>query len=402
MSTTDRRQALAQDSGPAAVNRWGAVVAVMLGTFVLVTAEQLPIGLLTTLGGELRVTEGTAGLSVTVPSVVAAAAAIGVPLVVGRLDRRVLLISLMIVMTVANAVTAVAPTFAVLLISRILVGIAIGGFWAVAGSLAVRLVSPAAVPRATAVIFAGVAAANVLGVPLGTVLGDLLGWRLAFGVLGALALVSMIALIIVLPRLAAATPIGFGVLRATLTDRPVLAGLVITVLAVVGHFTAFTFVSPILQDLVGLSERFVGPVLLIFGLAGFAGNFLAGALLSRHLRLVAIAVPGGVALTLAVLPILGATPVTGVVLLVLWGLIFGGLSVTLQTWMIKASPEAPEAATALWVCVWNVAIGIGAVIGGRAVDTVSVGTASWLGAGLLLLAAVLAVLSRPTPNAASR
>jgi predicted MFS family arabinose efflux permease len=243
------------------------------------------------------------------------------------------------------------------------------------------------------VIFGGVAAANVLGVPLGTVLGELLGWRLAFGALGGLALAAMIALIFVLPSLSAATPIGFGVLWSTLIGRRVLAGLIITLLAVVGHFTAFTFVGPILRDVVGLPEGFVGGALLIFGIAGLIGNFLAGALLSDHLRGVVIAVPGGVALVLVALPILGVIPVVGIALLVLWGLIFGGMSVALQTWMIKASPDAPEAATGLWVCVWNAAIGIGAVVGGRAVDSVSVGTASWAGAGLLLLAAVLAVLS---------
>lgn len=383
-------------------NHWGAVGAAMLGTFVLVTAEQLPIGLLTGLSGDLRVTEGTAGLSVTVPSIVAAVAAVGVPLVVGRLDRRKLLIGLMVLMTVANAVTALAPTFAVLLISRVLVGIAIGGFWAVAGSLAVRLVSPQSVPKATAVIFGGVAAANVLGVPLGTVLGDLMHWRLTFAALGVLALVSMIALILLLPRLAADQAIGLGVLGAQLTRRGVVAGLGITLLAVVGHFAAFTYVSPILQDISGVSANVVGPALLAFGAAGMAGNFLAGMLLSRSLRGVVIGILAGVALVLAATPTVGLTPVSGTALLVIWGLIFGGLSVSLQTWMIQAAPGSPEPATALWVFVWNAAIGLGALVGGRTVDTTATSAVPWVGAGFLLVAALVATITRPTPPTTPR
>lgn len=119
------------------------------------------------------------------------------------MDRRVLLIGLMAAMTVASLLSTIAPNFAILLASRVLVGVAIGGFWAIAGGLATRLVPEHAVPRATAIIFGGVAAANVLGVPIGTLIGGLAGWRSAFGALGGLALVVLIALLVLMPRLAA-------------------------------------------------------------------------------------------------------------------------------------------------------------------------------------------------------
>lgn len=176
------------------MRRWVAVAAVAVGTFLLVTAEQLPVGLLTPVGADLRVTDGVAGLMVTVPGIVAAVAAPLVPVLVGRLDRRVLLGALMALMTLANSLSALAPTYPVLIGSRVLVGVAIGGFWAVAGGLATRLVPGPDVPRATALIFGGVAAANVLGVPIGTLLGGVAGWRVAFGALSALAAVVLVAL----------------------------------------------------------------------------------------------------------------------------------------------------------------------------------------------------------------
>ncbi|GAB3743449.1 MFS transporter [Microlunatus parietis] len=208
--------------------RWGAAWVAMVGVFVVVVAEQLPIGLLIQISPELRVTEGAAGLSVTIPSVIAGVAALVVPVVAGRLDRRVLLIALMILMTAANVASWVAPNFEVLLLSRVFVGIGIGGFWAIGGGLAVRLVAAPNVPEATAIIFAGVAAANVLGVPLGTMLGTQLGWRLAFAALGAAALVSLVCLIVALPPLAAPTPVRPQLLLDQLGNRDVAVGLIAT------------------------------------------------------------------------------------------------------------------------------------------------------------------------------
>ncbi len=380
-------------------DRWGAAWAAMLGVFVLVVAEQLPIGLLPSMSTSLRVTEGVAGVSVTVPSVVAAIAAPAVPLLVGRLDRRALLVVLMAIMTVANAATWLAPTFEVLLVSRVFVGVAIGGFWAIGGGLAVRLVSAANVPRATSIIFSGVAAASVLGVPLGAALGEATDWRVAFASLGALALVSLAILIALLPRLDPATAIRPRLLLGQFGNRAVVVGLVATLLAVTGHFAAFTFVGPILRDLAGLPVAAIGPILLGYGIAGLIGNLVAGSWLGRSVPTVVITILAVMAVVLAVLPVVGLQPVTGVGLLLLWGLFFGGLSVSLQTWMIKAAPAAVEAATALWVAVWNLAIGIGALAGGIAVDRVSLPAAIWIAGGVVLGSAVIVVAGRAVRRA---
>jgi predicted MFS family arabinose efflux permease len=374
--------------------RWGAAWAAMFGVFVLVVAEQLPIGLLTQISPALSVTEGTAGLSVTVPSIIAGVAAPLVPLAVGRMDRRVLLVALMVTMTAANAASWLAPNFEVLLLSRVFVGIAIGGFWAIGGGLAVRLVSAANVPKATSIIFAGVAAANVLGVPLGTVLGTGLGWRLAFAALGAAALASLVCLIVLLPPLSAQIPIGPRLLVGQLRNRVVAVGLIATLFSVAGHFAAFTFVGPILRDLAGLPVSAVGPVLLIYGLVGLGGNFAAGALLGRSVTGVVLPILAVITIALGLLPTAGLQPLSGIVLLLLWGLFFGGLSVSMQTWMIKAAPTAVEAATSLWVGVWNLSIGLGALVGGIAVDNHSLSAAVGIAGALTLTSVLLVAVAR--------
>ncbi|WP_328808963.1 MFS transporter [Nonomuraea montanisoli] len=360
------------------------------GTFLLVTAEQLPIGLLAPVGSALSVSEGAAGLMVTVPSVVAAVAAPVVPVLVGRLDRRLLLVALMALMTLANAASALAPSYPLLIAARVLVGVAIGGFWAVAGGLAVRLVPAAHVPRATAIIFGGVGAANVFGVPVGTLIGGLASWRIAFGALGALALAVLFTLLAVLPPLTAARPVSLGRLGGRLRDRGVRVGIVATFLIVTGHFTAYTFIGPVLRDLSGLDERLVGPLLFGFGVAGVAGNFVAGAAVAKRLHRTVLAIAAALALTMLAYPVVGLTRAGGVTLLVVWGLVYGGVSTSLQTWMIKAAPHAVEEASALWVAVFNLSIGLGALAGGAVVETLPLQGILWL-AGALFLVAGLAV-----------
>ncbi|QYN37349.1 MFS transporter [Pseudonocardia sp. DSM 110487] len=370
------------------VRRWVAVAAVAVGTFLLVTAEQLPVGLLTPVGADLRVSDGVAGLMVTIPGIVAAVAAPLVPVLVGRLDRRVLLGALMALMTLANALSALAPTYPVLLGSRVLVGVAIGGFWAVAGGLATRLVPEPHVPRATALIFGGVAAANVLGVPIGTLLGDFAGWRVAFGALGALAAVVLVALFALLPPLVADRPLRPRMLLAQLRNRGVATGILVTLLVVTGHFAAYTFVSPVLQERAGVPAALVGPLLLGFGAAGIVGNFVAGFAVARRPHRTVLGIVVALALVLALHALLGTGAVGGIALLLLWGLAYGGVSVSLQSWMIVAAPRAVEAATALWVSVFNLAIGLGALVGGLVVDRAALVGVLWLAAALFLLAAV--------------
>ncbi|MEU9177964.1 MFS transporter [Streptomyces sp. NPDC048550] len=388
LETPAETAAPAQAPDPTSLKSWLAVVSVAVGIFTLVTAEQLPIGLLTSVGGALHVSEGTAGLMVTVPGLVAALSAPLIPVVVGRMDRRFLLVALMTVMAVANLVTVLAPNFGILLASRVLVGVTIGGFWAVAGGLAFRLVQPAAIPRATALIFGGVAAANVLGVPTGTLIGGLAGWRTAFATLGVLAFAVLVALLVLLPSLPATKPVSVGELMGQFANRGVRSGIIATALIVTGHLAAYTYVSPMLQQVSGIDEDLISVLLLGFGVAGIIGNFVAGAAVAKNLGRTMAVIIVALAAAMLLFPLLGKSQAGGIALLVLWGLAFGGVSVSLQTWMLKSAPHAMEAASALWVSVFNLAIALGALVGGLIVDQVELITVAWLGGVVVLLTAL--------------
>lgn len=380
--------------------RWWAVVAVMIGIFLLVTAEQLPIGLLSQVADSMGVTSGMAGLMVTVPGVVAAFSAPLLPVAVGRLDRRIMLTVLMAVMVAGSVCSALAGNFALLLAARVLVGLSIGGFWAVAGSIAPRLVPVAQVPKAMTMIFGGVAAASVLGVPLGTLLGDLSNWRVAFGALGGFSLLTAIALWCWLPPLPPREPVRLRVLAQQFSNRGVRVAVLTTAFVVVGHFAAYTFISPILQEISGISQRHVSSLLLLYGAAGILGNIAAGMFAGRHPYRAVLAIPSLLLIVVAVFPLLGVQPSSGIILLMAWGAVFGSVSVSIQTWILRTAPNT-EAATALMAFTFNMSIGLGAMLGGRIVDGASLPIAMWVASGLFLLGALL-VLSTPAKVAGEK
>jgi predicted MFS family arabinose efflux permease len=359
---------------------------VTLGIFALMTSELLPVGLLTPIGADLDVSAGTAGLMVTVPGVVAAVSAPLVTVATGGVDRRLVLIMLVGLVGAANLASAFATTFAVVLVARFLIGVSVGGFWSLAGGIALRLVPERHVARATAVIFGGVETASVLGVPAGTLLGDASGWRGAFAAVGVLGLASLVCLVLLMPKVEPRRTLTFAALPEVLrTNAAVRVGIAMTFLVITGHFAAYTFVRPILLG-DGVAGAMVGALLLAFGVAGVCGNFVAGALIAERLRptVVGIVVVLGAAVVL--LAVTDGGPVPAGAILVLWGLGYGAVPVTFQTWILDAAPDTAEAATSLYVSAFNLSIALGALVGGLAVDGIGTTSVLWIGGGLVVLA----------------
>ncbi|OXM54753.1 MFS transporter [Amycolatopsis alba] len=371
---------------------WLAVLAVTLGIFSLVTTEILPIGLLTPIGGDFRITPGTAGLTMTLPGFVAALAAPAVTVAAGRLDRRILLCALMLVLALADVLAATAQAYWVVLGSRVLVGLVIGAFWAIGSGLAARLVGPGRAGRATAVIFSAVPLGSVLGVPAGTFVGELFGWRAAFAALAVFTIGVLAALAWALPPLPSRDAIRLGVLRETIRGRATRLGLLVTALVVLAHFGTYTYVTPLLLQVTRASPELITVFLLVYGTAGIAGNFVAGAAIARDLRLTFRAAAGLIGAATCALPFLGDSKAGALALLVIWGFAYGAVPVCSGTWFARAAPQAPEAASVLFTSSFQATLSAGALLGGFVVDAVSV-PAAMVAGGAVALAAV-AVLSR--------
>ncbi|QIJ62695.1 MFS transporter [Streptomyces sp. JB150] len=392
MSSTTTRGGRA---APEAVRRpWAAVLALAAATFAVVTTEMLPVGLLTSLAAGLDVSAGTAGLALTLPGLLAALAAPLLPVAVRRADRRTVLSALLLLLAAADLLSALAPHIAVLLLARAVVGVCIGGVWAVAAGLGARLVPGPAAGRATALVFSGIAVASVLGVPAGTYLGALAGWRWAFAALTALALAVAALLAVALPPLPAERPVRLGAFPELLRTPAVARGLTAIALLVTGHFAAYTYVRPVLERVPGTGPGLISVLLLGYGLAGIAGTFAGGALAARAPRRALPAIAAALGTVVALLVPAGGSLPASAALLTLWGLVYGGVSVTAQTWLSAAAPGAREAASALFAGVFNGAIAFGAFLGGRVADGPGATAVLVLGAVPALLAAAAAGYAR--------
>lgn len=377
---------------PVARHPWWAVFAIGLATFAVVTTEMLPVGLLTPIADDLGASTGTAGLMISLPALLAALFAPLVVIVAGSIDRRRILCALLGLLMVANIASALAPGIAWLLAARVLVGFCMGGIWAIAGGLAARLVPAHRIGLATSIIFGGVATASVLGVPLGALIGDALGWRFAFAAMALFSAVILWLHLAVLPALAVAAPVRPAQFVQLLGHRGLQRSLCLTLLLVTGHFTAFTYVRPLLTLQSGVDAAWIGALLFAYGMAGIAGNFIAGPLATRHPRGILLAIACGLLLTPLLLLWVGNSPSGGAAVLLLWGLAYGGVSVGLMSWMMKAVPHAVEIATALYVGVFNIGIALGAWAGGRLLDGIGLHANLWA-AAVLAASALLAAAS---------
>ncbi|WP_411082151.1 MFS transporter [Streptomyces sp. cmx-18-6] len=372
------------------------MVALALGTFTVVTSEMLPVGLLTPMGQSLQVSEGVAGLTLTITGLVAAVSAPVLVPKLGRADRRTVLCVLLAVLVIGNAGAAWAPNFAVMVVARVLVGVGMGGVWAVAAGLAVRLVPARSVGSATSLVFSGIAVASVLGVPAGTYLGALTGWRTAFLAAAGLGVVVLVAMAVLLPPLPTERAVPPGGVLGLFGDARVRTGLVVVGFVVTGHFAAYTYVRPVLEDVSGVGAGMIGTLLLAYGIAGVAGNFLAGAGAARSPRRTLLVISSVLAATVLALPWLGGSPALAAVLMAVWGLSYGGVSVATQTWLLLAAPDAREAASSLFAGVFNGAIALGALVGGLAADGVGVTAVMWVG-GALAVGALVTTAAGPAP-----
>nr|WP_243667089.1 MFS transporter [Pseudomonas brassicae] len=291
-------------------------------------------------------------------------------------------------LVIANLASALAPSMAWMLAARVLVGFCMGGIWAIAGGLAARLVPGQAVGLATSIIFGGVAAASVLGVPLGALIGDSAGWRWAFGGMALFSALVFVLQVRVIPRLPVTRSVSVRQFAEQLGNRRLRTGLVLTLLLVAGHFAAFTFVRPLLLTVSMFDTQWISPLLFAYGVAGILGNFVAGLTAARRSVATVAVIASSLLATVGLFLAVGDSTLGGGVVLLVWGLAYGGVSVGLMTWMMKAAPQAVEVAAALYVGMFNVGIALGAWLGGLVVDDAGPTGNLWL-AGAFTAAALL-------------
>ncbi|MEU5987560.1 MFS transporter [Spirillospora sp. NPDC047418] len=370
---------------------WLGVAAITASLFVFLTTELMPVGLLTPLSSSLDIQVGVAALMVTLYGV---SAGLGVTFIVAwtrRVNRRVLLSVLLAVLALGNLVTAVAPNYPLVLATRLLMGFASGVFWAIGVSMAMRLVQERHASRAAAIVMSGISIATVVGIPLGTVAEDLTSWRTTFLIWSGLSLLVLVAVAAAVPSLPSSNVVSVReVFGLPVKNVPLRAVLCIVVLFVLGHFGAYTFVRPFLEDGASASSAFITVVLIVFGVGGAIGNFIAGYTVNRSLRGSFVVGSLGLVAALLLLLTIGDGRAGAIVALVLWGLAFGVVQLSQVNMTLAAAPETFEAAMSLNTMAYNTSIALGALFGGLFADSLGVTSVVWF--GVVLTAASLLVL----------
>lgn len=371
--------------------RWAAVSSLTLGVFGLVTAEFLPVSLLTPISADLAITPGAAGQSITTTAIIAAFAGPGIVIGTRSLDRRWTVLALTALLVVSTLLAAAANGLAVLLAARVLLGIALGGFWAMSAALTMRLVPSDKFARAMAIVMTGVSVATVCAAPLGAWIGATLGWRAAFLLASGLGVLALVIQAATLPAMPPAGHAGLGTMAALLRRPAIRIGLASTLLIVAGHFAGFTYVRPFLERVPHLDVEAISLILLGYGVAGFVGNFLGGAVSARSPRLSISVWASLTAAAAVVMAVAGRDPTVSAVAVTAWGLAFGALPVSIQSYVNRAAPDEAESAGALMITTFQVAISSGAMLGGILIQSLGpVSVITFLAIASLLGASVMA------------
>jgi predicted MFS family arabinose efflux permease len=382
-------------STPAQVRSgWPGVIALMVAVFTLVTSEFLPASLLPLMASDFGITEGVAGQVVTATALVGMVAGPGVGLLFPHLDRKRLLIGLLVLALLANLLTAVAPTYALVVVARLVLGIAIAGTWSMALAVASHLVPAGQLGRAMSVVNIGVAGATVAAVPLGALISSFAGWRAVFWAVAAATAIAIVLFTIVMPSIPASAAGGLRTLVAVLRSRVMIVGLVGLALLVAGHFGSYTFIRTAAEGVPGLTATTIAILLAVYGVGGLLGNLASGLVADRHLGVALMTVP----LIIAV-AIIGFSLSTGSELLVfvavaLWGIGFGAIPTMSQTWISRAEPHRVEAAGGLFVATFQLAIALGAALGGLLLDRTDVQTVFLAGGTAVVVGGVLLASTR--------
>lgn len=371
---------------------WAALLALATGGFITIVTETMPAGILPAMSRSLGVSESAAGQAVTIYAVGSVLAAVPLTAATVGWPRKRLLLLAVAGFAVANTVTALSTSFVLTMGARLLGGVAAGLLWALLAGYARRMVAPPLRGRAVAVAMVGTPVALSIGVPGGTFLAGVVGWRWAFGLITVLGLALIVWIVLAVPGHPGTERTARLTLRRVLAIPGVAPVLAVALVFVLAHNILYIYIAPVLAR-VGLGHR-VDAVLLAFGLASLAGIVLTGIWIDKHLRGLMIAASALFGAAALLLGLLAGVPVLVFVAAALWGAGFGGTATLVSTASAEAAGPAGDVAQSLVVTCWNLGIAGGGVIGGALLAGTGATSLPWWALGLALLALLGTIASR--------
>lgn len=376
-----------------------ALLALTISAFAIGTTEFVIVGLVQTIAEQLSISLPSAGLLV---SIYALGVAIGAPVLTaltGKLPRKQLLMALMVLFTIGNLLAWQAPGYMTLVIARLLTGLAHGVFFSIGSTIATSLVPKEKAASAIAIMFGGLTVALVTGVPLGTFIGQHFGWRETFLAVSMLGVIAIIASAILVPRnIPSRAAASLSEQLKVLTHPRLLMIYAITALGYGGVFTAFTFLTPMMQDLAGFTPNAVSLILLGYGIAVAIGNIWGGKLADKHGAVPALKfIFAALAALLIVFQFTASIQYAALATVLVMGIFAFGNVPGLQVYVVQKAeqytPAAVDVASGLNIAAFNVGIALGSIIGGQTVEHYGLAQTPWIGAMIVIVALLLTGLS---------
>jgi len=372
----------------------GTLIALAISAFAIGSTEFISVGLLPLLANQFSVSLETAGLTVSIYAIGITVGAPLMTLLTGSIPRKNLLMITMLLFMTGNLIAAFAPSFLIVLLGRIVAALAHGIFMTISSLIAANVVTPDRRASAIAIMFTGLTVATVTGVPLGTFIGQLAGWRLSFIFLTIIGAIGLLANLLLIPN-GLPNP-GKTSIKGILTvfsNRKIVYALLMTAFGYGGTFAVYTYISPILEKLMGYSTSAVVWLLLVYGVMVAIGNTVGGRMANSHPEKALIKMFAGLAGSLLLIGFFINQSVLGLIAVLLMGLFafmnVPGLQLYIVTVAEKEAPSAVTMASALNISAFNIGIALGSLLGGQVTAHFGLAQTPWIGIVMVILAILI-------------